>query len=784
MRERARGAILEHLMKLGPPPKGFRETIEHQRFLFLRDFGPEHLATVPLEELVSTLPHNVANDQPLDHWLEARRDDDFNTLLFGDIRGGPLTKFGVWQDAETGAWRARSKGTNKIAVIEDADALEVLEERRTEMLAAAAVLSAFENMTPDQIDPAVFQAALAESAPHWHGSAWLYKYLHLCAPSLVPCFATQERSRAACYRLGLSPEGEGHFSHGVQVLAFWHAIAPASTLPLWLRYRLGVGLAGRRHWLVTGPKKARAAMLDAGVISAPSKGEGDLSGLLAGRGGITRRVRAALEKAGQTPSRDEVRSLARLLGTAAVGDVVGLTDASMKHVFAVGTITAEYHHDADDTRPHQRAVTWHQREKHALPPVGVLERHVLTSLPSNHAAASWLEASLLASGEGLDALRWPPGPWEHGDALESRPLEAPSEPTGASRTLPHVEGTLSAPTPPVGLLSELMKTLSRKRQLILYGPPGTGKTYHAERLAKTLIAHRNMYTSPEDLTAKDWERLTTSTQEGGAPTLALCTFHPMYAYEDFIEGYRPDGQGGFSLHEGIFQRMARAAAANPSDVYVLVIDEINRGNIPRIFGELITLIEPSKRGQTHATLPLSGRRFTVPENLYLIGTMNTADRSILLLDAALRRRFAFREMMPDPALLSTASVGTLRLSAWLRALNRRIVEQLGRDARNLQVGHAYLMPGGAAVETVEELSAIVRDELWPLLQEYCYEDAEALATILASGRGGIYDPREGRLREALFESGNEPLLLRALEAIITTADRAVDRQRSDAEPPP
>ena len=106
----------------------------------------------------------------------------------------------------------------------------------------------------------------------------------------------------------------------------------------------------------------------------------------------------------------------------------------------------------------------------------------------------------------------------------------------------------------------------------------------------------------------------------------------------------------------------------------------------------------------------------MPSNLYLVGTMNTADRSILLLDTALRRRFAFRELMPEPELLATGSVGDVALSTWLRALNRRIVENLGRDGRNLQVGHAYFMPGGKPAATMDRIKEIVRDDLWPLLQ--------------------------------------------------------------------
>jgi 5-methylcytosine-specific restriction protein B len=310
--------------------------------------------------------------------------------------------------------------------------------------------------------------------------------------------------------------------------------------------------------------------------------------------------------------------------------------------------------------------------------------------------------------------------------------------------------------------------LERKRQVILYGPPGTGKTYHAERVAQELVARHNFGRAFAALTQEQRRQIDGSDAE--APFVESCTFHPMYSYEDFIEGYRPDGES-FSLQPGIFKRMATAAAAMPDKKFVLIIDEINRGNIPRIFGELITLVEASKRGKSYATLPLSEERFSVPDNMYLIGTMNTADRSILLLDTALRRRFAFKELMPQPAVLKGGSIGDVSLSAWLRALNRRVVAQLGRDGRNLQIGHAYLMTtAGKPISKRSRIGEVLRDEIWPLLQEYCYEDPRKLENIL----GELYDPERANLHFELFEPGQEEELTRALIAVLTPEDKTED----------
>jgi len=218
-----------------------------------------------------------------------------------------------------------------------------------------------------------------------------------------------------------------------------------------------------------------------------------------------------------------------------------------------------------------------------------------------------------------------------------------------------------------------------------------------------------------------------------AAWFTLVTFHPSYGYEDFVEGFRPapTTSGGLrlELRDGVFKRLCRTAAADPTHDYVLVIDEINRGNVPRIFGELITLLEADKRG-VEVTLPQSGDTFFVPANVHLIGTMNTADRSIHLLDVALRRRFAFIELLPDPDVLTGAAIGPLNLDILLGELNRRV---MGRAGRERQVGHAIFMNDGVPISDPHEFALSFRHELIPLLQEYVYEDYRDLAGILGPG---------------------------------------------------
>jgi 5-methylcytosine-specific restriction enzyme B len=246
--------------------------------------------------------------------------------------------------------------------------------------------------------------------------------------------------------------------------------------------------------------------------------------------------------------------------------------------------------------------------------------------------------------------------------------------------------------------------------------------------------------------------------EWNAPRLTWVTFHPSYSYEDFVEGFRPTptDAGGLNLEltDGIFKRVCEAAADDPDRSYVIVIDEINRGNIPKIFGELITLIEKDKRGTLSVRLSQSGDDFVVPPNLFILATMNTADRSIHLLDTALRRRFAFVELMPDTEPLQGATVGGLALDVFLENLNDRVRQRVGREK---QVGHALFFDDGSIVDSPEAFAGVFRHELLPLLQEYLYEDYTELAEVLgpvidaATERPAsiINDP--DRLCEALAE---------------------------------
>jgi len=286
---------------------------------------------------------------------------------------------------------------------------------------------------------------------------------------------------------------------------------------------------------------------------------------------------------------------------------------------------------------------------------------------------------------------------------------------------------------PANATCHLPKFEKRKRSdfplnTILYGAPGTGKTYATAQYALAIVENKDVKTIATELRSDVMNRYNRLVTDG---QIVFTTFHQNYGYEDFIQGIRPDTSSkemSFKTVDGVFKKITDKAMQCPEKDYVIIIDEINRANISKVFGELITLIEDDKRwgeeNAINATLP-SGETFAIPNNLYIVGTMNSADKSISLIDAALRRRFEFVEYVPNLSLISD-----VQLRSVLKKLNDGIAEELG--STDLLVGHSYFMHKSA-----DDICDIMNRSIIPLLYEYFFDNQKKVEAQIKKATEGL-----------------------------------------------
>jgi 5-methylcytosine-specific restriction protein B len=710
--------------------------IRQQTELFRDRFGPAVLRQLDGEALLEVMH---GRDDPehrcLMYWLEFKNDEEFAGYRFGGIGGGAAMKYGIYQRQSDHEWMGGSPMTPHVLALDQA--IGIARRQRGELLAGDAVLAAVDpNDTSDELYARV-QAAMEKAAPELSNDGWAHKYWFLTHSDRLDDFHSPRWQRFHLIKLlQMPPDRVGildgsaprFICAGRFVTAARELGVPVTTLDNMLSERNGGTL--HRYWRVgttDGDKSQWPPMRDGGFVSIGWRDQvrgTPLSNLIGkDRASAKAQIRdwllpfypnsgVATRKAG------EILNFADVM---AENDLVVACEG--QNVLGVGRVRGPYGYDGDLPFPHKRPVewlllgTWQMPEREG-------QRTTVFELGKSAANLLELEQHLFRR----EPYEPPPG---QTDGLTGRP----------------------SPLPKLDGLAERIETiLHRKGQVILYGPPGTGKTYHALRVACELASRRRFGKAFAALS--EGER---SQVEGPDGLVQLCTFHPGYGYEDFMEGLRPrtiNGQMVFEPQNGIFKWLCTHAAKEPALSFFLVVDEINRGDVPRIFGELISVIELDKRGKL-ITLPVTRSTFSVPPNVFLLGTMNTADRSISLLDTALRRRFGFVELMPDSSQLAGKKAGDLPLAAWLEALNARLRQHLKRDARNLQIGHAYLLRVNSAAEFIR----VVRDEIIPLLEEYCYDDFETLKNILNIS---LIDAKNGRIHEEMFEPNREVELIEAL----------------------
>lgn len=689
---------------------------------FRTRFGPDKLKGLDDEELLEIM-HSHGNRDSLVYWLEFKDDDEF-PAGFGSIAGGSALKFRIYKRKETGAWMTGSPQAQTEITLDQA--IEYAREHRDHLITGADLLERLPQNGTDE-EYRELQEEMNRLAPSISDTAWGHKYLSLLYPDRLDDYHNPEYQRFHLIKLlQIPPRGEGRYVVAGRYVAIARELdIPINNLTTVTNFNHG---RPHRYWRIgtsdgASPRNHWPDMRDGKYVAIGWPELGDLSGIERNEQSketIRSLVREHYPNTPPAMSRAANQVFNFVTGVGE-NDIVAAADGAT--LIGLGRIVGGYRYDASFEFCHIRPVEWLSFEEWELP----VTEGIRTTV---HALRK--DASNLIE-------------------VERRILYAPGR--------KHTE--VPPPFQLEGILGRIHSVLERKGQVIVHGPPGTGKTYWAERAANELAAlsmHGDSYAS-----LNEEQRSAIAGAGSGRGCVRMCCFHPAYGYEDFLEGYRPESVDGnlvFSLREGIFKQACQDALSDPERNYYVIIDEINRGDIPRIFGELLTVLERDKRGKP-VMLPISGELFQVPKNVYMIGTMNTADRSIALLDTALRRRFGFIELMPDVSVLGNTSIEGVPLGPWLEALNKRVCEHVGRDARNLQIGHSYLMEGGRPISSFQRFSKALREDIIPLLEEYCYEDYETLERVL--GRG-LIDAAKQQIHQELFDESRHEELVQALLA--------------------
>lgn len=678
--------------------------IEKTRNEFLDRFSPEILEALSDDEMIKKVFYTQGdNTESLCCWIEMNKECKKH---FGSISGGSAYKFGLFQKQENGKWV--TGGPQKSQELTYEEAVNLGKRIVNALIKGASIISdaTLESLDDyEKLDDRLRSEISGEGA--YYNWAWFHKYYSILFPEKLSSYHSTDWQNHVLWALRIQPSDKYYARSG--------QIAMVQRVAGWWYRQLGdvffKKFGGIKQFLrlgsSDGSKGYASEWKKNSLVGIGWPEVGSLEGYKDEDGGLDKGKLSAKLQEVYYP--DDSSTASRK-----AGELIRFYESNKNTVFVVadgekliGLVDDIGEYDYDDTSDMSNIKTG--RWKVSFSPD--------EKLP-NKSEGLMTSCVQIKKEENIMYL-YEKYYYDHFSDMED-------------------ESTLEEDEKMKNCLEidrEARKDKTYPLNVIIYGAPGTGKTYGTAEYALKIIGV-SVPDNRKDV-MKTYNNLVRSGQ------IVFTTFHQSYGYEEFIQGLRPDTKSekmSFKTVDGVFKKIADRALNDLENNYVIIIDEINRANISKVFGELITLIEDDKRwgeiNETCATLQ-SGDIFAVPNNLYIVGTMNSADKSISLIDAALRRRFVFKEQRPNSELIADP-----KLRSIFERLNAYLYDSLG--SADLLVGHSYFMS-----KSTGDLPKIMNDNIIPLLYEYFYDNKKNVSKALEDTLGKvdytIVDDKTGRI---------------------------------------
>ena len=652
---------------------------------FINHFGIEHLKSLSGKELLTSLFYNdKGNKLNLCYVLEMDKD---MREIFGSIAGGAAYKFGLFFHKKTQSWTCGSPA--KPVKLTENEAIQKAEEIRNDLVEGAEIISSLGplNSTADY-------EQLYKQLEHISGinTVWRMKYYQMLFPILFAPFYGQDIQLDVLHFLNQTPSEIPFIRMGQIALFSKKCNIPGIVFGhIWGRSTNHNNKSNDSETNTLSDKKHKLHYWMYTVFDDTSWMECQQKEIM-------------------------------VLGMDDIGDYSQYDSKESLRQELIST------YDNSTSRKNQALMAWNFANKLAINDV-IFAKRSNTLVGKGIVTGDYIFDDSRQEYKNIRTVKWLQiGEWEHPGKSVAKRL------TDITPYTDYIEKLITIFTPDelddvdtqpevdypeyssADFLSDvymseqdyetLVNVLKMKKNIILQGAPGVGKTFTAKRLAYSIIGSKN----PD--------------------RVQMIQFHQSYSYEDFIEGYRPT-ENGFTIKKGSFYKFCKLAEDDDENDYFFIIDEINRGNLSKIFGELFMLIEKDKRG-IELQLLYSDENFSVPPNVYIIGMMNTADRSLAMLDYALRRRFSFFTMKPGFNTIgfqtyqdSLKSDAFKKLISCIKQLNSKIAADISLG-EGFCIGHSYFCGLTAKTATVQTLTSIIEYELIPLLKEYWFDEPEKI----------------------------------------------------------